>query len=216
MCYSKDLSLSSFIFGIFSSLSLIFLGNKKSSNTNKTIGYWFLFVTFMQLIEYYIWTDLECKNGLNNFASIIGPIFNHLQPVVLLILATIFLDSTNIIPTNIIVPINILYVIYVGYKYCTYISNPSNHCIQINEYNHLDWTWKKDFNYTFYFIINFINVANYYNNINLILTTIIINYLLLFISIFKFNHNIGEFWCLMVTGLPLINLFIQKVFNVNN
>ena len=98
MCYSKDLSLTSFIFGITSSISLIYLGNDKSSNTNKMIGYYFLFVTFMQLIEYLIWTDINCTSGLNNFSSIVGPLFNHLQPVVLLILATIFLDSANIIP----------------------------------------------------------------------------------------------------------------------
>ncbi len=78
MCFSKDLSLSSFIFGITDSFSLIYLGNEKSSNTNKMIGYYILFITFMQLIEYLIWLDIDCKSGLNNFASIIRPIFNHL------------------------------------------------------------------------------------------------------------------------------------------
>ena len=42
------------------------------------------------------------------------------------------------------------------------------------------------------------------------------SYLLLFISILEFKQNIGELWCLMVTGVPFVNLFIQKVFNINN
>lgn len=108
----KDLSLISFIFGISVSLSLIYLGNEKSSNTIKTIGYYFFFISFIQLVEYFIWSDIECKSGLNNFASLIVPIINLPQPIVLLILAIIFLDSTNIIST-IIVPINIIYVIYI-------------------------------------------------------------------------------------------------------
>ena len=43
-----------------------------------------------------------------------------------------------------------------------------------------------------------------------------ISYLLLIVSIFNFNQNVGEFWCLMVTGVPLINLFMENVLNINN
>jgi hypothetical protein len=215
MCYSKDLSLTSFIFGISVSLSLIYLGNEKSSKTNKTIGYYFFFISFIQLVEYFIWSDIECKSGLNNFASLIGPILNLAQPVVLLILATIFLDSTNIIPTNIIVPINIIYVIYIGYQYCIYLNDPSNHCIKTNECNHLDWTWKNDFDYTYYFAILFINIANFYTNVNFMIS-VAFSYLLLLISFLQFHKNIGEFWCLLATSVPLVNLFVQKILNINN
>lgn len=215
MCYSKKLSLSSFIFGIFSSLMLIQFGNKESYKTNVAIGLFFIFLSIMQLIEYFIWNDIECKNGLNKLGSYLGPLFNHLQPVVLLIIASIYLKSFNIISINIIIFLNILYITYVLYQYYVYICDVKNICIGVNNKNHLDWKWKYNFKYLFYFAISLINIINFYKNNNLIIT-ILVSYLLLFISYFKFHTNIGELWCLMISGVPLVNLFIQKVFHINN
>lgn len=215
MCYSEELSLTSLSFGIFASLMLINFGNSKSENTNKAIGYFFLFVTLMQLVEYFLWIDIDCVNGFNKLGSLIGPIFNHLQPLVLLLLATYFLNSSNLISPSIIIPANIIYLIYSGYQYVKYVSNSSNLCVGTNECDHLDWTWKRDFNYLFYFAISFLNIANFYTNVNL-MVSFGISYLLLIVSIFGFNKNVGEFWCLMVTGVPLINLFMENVLNINN
>lgn len=215
MCYSADLLLASFSFGIFACLMLINFGNKQSEATNKTIGYFFLFITLMQLVEYFLWIDIDCTSGLNKFASLLGPILNHLQPIVLLVIATIFLQPENLISPNIVIPANVLYLIYCGYQYVKYISDESNLCVKTNDYKHLNWTWKKNFNYLFYYIISFINIANFYTNINL-MVSFGISYLLLIISIFEFNNNVGEFWCLMVTGVPLINLFIENVLKINN
>jgi hypothetical protein len=215
MCYSKDLSLSSLTFGIFASLTLIFFGNKESNSTNKTLGYFFLIVSLMQLVEYFLWIDIDCVNGFNKIGALLGPILNHLQPVILLILCIIFLKPTYLIPNNIILFSNIIYLIYIVYKYIIYIQDSNNLCVKTNACEHLDWTWKKDFNYNLYFIINFINIANFCNNTNLIVT-VGFSYLILIISIFNFNKNVGEFWCLMVTGLPLVNLFMENILNINN
>ncbi len=46
MCYSKNLSLTSFLFGIISSILLIKYGNIESKNTNLAIGSFFIFVSF--------------------------------------------------------------------------------------------------------------------------------------------------------------------------
>lgn len=215
MCYFAELSLTSLSFGIFASLMLINFGSKESRNTNKAIGYFFLFVTLMQLVEYFLWIDMDCVNGFNKVGSLLGPILNHLQPIVLLVIATIFLEPANLISPSIVIPANILYLIYSGYQYVLYISEKSNLCVKTNECEHLDWTWKKDFNYIFYFAISFINVANFYTNTNL-MVSFGISYILLIVSIFGFNKNVGEFWCLMVTGVPLINLFMENVLNINN
>jgi hypothetical protein len=215
MCYSADLSLTSLSFGIFSSLMLINFGSSQSTNTNKAIGYFFLFVTLMQLVEYFLWIDIDCVNSFNKLGSLLGPILNHLQPVVLLIIATTFLNPTNLISQSVIIPSNILYLIYCVYQYIKYVSNESNLCVKTNDCEHLNWTWKKDFNYLFYFAISFINVANFYTNTNL-MVSFGVSYLLLIVSIFGFNKNVGEFWCLMVTGVPLINLFMENVLNINN
>jgi len=215
MCYSADLSLTSLSFGIFASLMLINFGSSTSINTNKAIGYFFLFVSLMQLVEYFLWIDMDCVNGFNKLGSLLGPILNHLQPVVLLIIASTFLEPENLISQSIVIPANIVYLIYSGYQYIKYVSNESNLCIKTNDYEHLDWTWKKNFNYLFYFVISFINVSNFYKNTNL-MVSFGISYILLIVSIFGFNKNVGEFWCLMVTGVPLINLFMENVLNINN
>jgi hypothetical protein len=215
MCYSKDLSLTSLLFGVFASFSLVCFGNKQSSSTNKAIGYFFLFVSLMQLVEYFLWIDIECTNGFNKLGSLLGPILNHLQPVVLLVLANIFLQPTNLIDPSVIIPANVLYLFYVGVEYIKYVNEPSNLCVGTNGCEHLDWSWKKDFNYTWYFLISFINVANFYTNANLMIS-FGLSYVLLIVSIFNFNKNVGEFWCLMVTGIPLINLFMENVLNINN
>jgi hypothetical protein len=169
----------------------------------------------MQLVEYFLWIDISCTNGFNKVGALLGPIFNHLQPIVLLLVATMFLDPANLISQNVVIPANILYFVYVCYEYYKYVNIPSNLCVKTNKCEHLDWTWKKDFNYTFYFIISFINITNFYKNVNL-MVSFGLSYVLLIISIFNFNENIGEFWCLMVTGIPLVNLVMENGFNINN
>lgn len=215
MCYSANLSLLSFSFGLFASFMLINFGNKQSESTNKVIGYFYLFVTLMQFVEYLLWIDIDCANGLNRVGSYLGPILNHLQPIVLLILASTFLKSANVISPSIIISVNIIYLIYCVYQYVKYVTNKSNLCVRTNNCNHLDWTWKKDFKYLFFHTILFINIANFYNNKNLIVS-MVISYVLFLISFLGFKQNAGEFWCLMVTGIPLINLFMEKVLNINN
>ena len=82
MCYTKELSMSSFIFGIITSILLIKYGDEKYKSENKAIGIFFIYISFAQLIEYLIWSDLECKTGSNKFASQVGPLLINLQPVV--------------------------------------------------------------------------------------------------------------------------------------
>ena len=110
---------------------------------------------------------------------------------------------------------NGLYALYVLTKYKAYIKDENNLCTKINEQGYLDWSWKLDFNYNWYHLMMGINIINYANNINL-LVAIVASYILLGISIDKFNQNIGEFWCLMVTSIPLLNIFIQKVLGLDN
>ena len=210
MCFSKKLSMMSFLFGIFSSLMLIIFGNTKSYNANLSIGLFYIYVTSMQLVEYLIWSDLKCKNGLNKIGSLIGPLLNHFQPVILLILVSYYIKSNNIISNKILYCVNIIYIFYIFYVYFG-IYMKEKLCTGLNKYNHLEWSWKYTFNYYIYYIVVIINIINYLNNKN-VLIIIIINIIFHIISYYNFNHNIGEFWCLLVTSVPLILLFIQKVF----
>ncbi len=101
------------------------------------------------------------------------------------------------------------------YKYFNYVQEPSNLCVGTNKQEHLNWTWKQDFNYDYYFGLIFINLANFYTNKNL-MTSIGVSYLFLLVSKLNFKENIGELWCLSGTSIPLVALFMQKVLNINN
>jgi len=210
MCFSKNLSMMSFLFGIFSSLMLIIFGNTKSYNTNLSIGLFFIYITLIQLVEYLIWSDLKCENGLNKFASLIGPLLTNFQPVILLMIFSYYIKSNNIISNKILYCVNIIYIFYIFYVYFG-IYMKENICTGLNKYNHLEWPWINSFNYYFYYIVLFINIMNYLNNKNIV-TVLIISIIFDIISYYKFSHNIGEFWCLLGTSVPLILLFIQKVF----
>ena len=122
----------------------------------------------------------------------------------------VMIYKENKISSNILFITNFLYTLYIIDKYIQYINRSNNLCIQTNNEGHLDWTWKKDFNYIYYLIIMFINTINFIYNKN-ILFNYIITHILLVISYFNFNKNIGEFWCLTVTGVPLFNLIFQKL-----
>ena len=213
MCYSKNLSLLSFIFGITASLSLIKFGNERSKNTNTNIviGYFCMFVSIMQFIEYIIWSDIECVNGYNKFASIIGPLFNKMQPVIFYLLAYNYIDSNNALPNNILNIIITLYTSYVIIQFISYIESGIM-CTTINDQGHLDWYWKYDFNYVLYHLLMLLVCVNYIDNVY-IATAIGLSYLLFVMSIFYFNKNIGEIWCLMITGIPLVILLIQRIFD---
>ena len=215
MCYSKNLSALSFIFGITSGILLIKFGNIENYSTNKAIAIFFIFVSLMQFIEYLMWSDLKCDNGSNKIASQFGPILNHLQPIMLLIVCFIYLKSNKLISNNLLLFTNLIYFVYMIHKYINFVNIPENLCTKTNEDGHLSWNWISDFNYNFYHALMFINIINYSSNKNLI-TSMIVSYIMFIISYYKFNKNIGEFWCLMVTGIPLVNLGMQKIFHINN
>lgn len=214
MCYNKELSLTSFGIGLISSLVLIKLGNKESINTNKAIGIFIIFVSLMQLIDYFIWSDLDCKKGTNKIATFLGPIFNYLQPVIFAILTNYYLKSNNIIPMNYIILFNTVYVLYL--LYILYIIHKkSNYCTKQGNSGHLNWPWKHYFWLYAFFIISFINYTNFINNKN-ILTLIIISYIILLLSITKVKEAAGELWCYFVPSLPFVLFGMQKIFNINN
>jgi hypothetical protein len=209
MCYSKELSLKSFLVGLITSILLIHFGNKDKQKSNLFIGLFFIFVSLMQLVEYSLWNDINCNTGENTFVSKLAPVLNHMQPIIFILLASYLLSSKNIIRNNVVLLLNIIYIVYCIYKYYNYILTKESNCTGTNSDNHLDWPWKYDFNYTYYHLILFINLINYTNNIDVIVS-MIISYALLMLSIFKFNKNIGEFWCMMVTAVPLI-IFIKQI-----
>ena len=202
MCISKNLSLVSFAVSILSSTALLKYGNPKYLLENKTISYFMMFVGLMQLIDFSIWSDLDCVSGLNKFGALLGPILNHIQPVVLIGITFYFLKSNSIIPDVLLVGLGIIYGIYMIYKYREYLQHEL--CIKTDNLGHLDWKWKKGYNYIYYHLLFIAILVNYYKY-----SQISIYFLASYIL---YNMSIsGEIWCFLITGIPLVNLIIQKI-----
>jgi hypothetical protein len=118
MCISKNLSFVSFTVAIVSSILLLKLGDAPE---NRVIAYYMMFVGIMQLVDYGAWADLGCTSGLNRISSILGPILNHIQPLMFLGLTYYYLQSSSIVPDKLLVTLGIIYGGYMIYKYIQYL-----------------------------------------------------------------------------------------------
>lgn len=78
MCFSARISLGTFLIGTVGSLLIVSLGHW----TDTVVGFFWLFVSSMQLIEYLLWSHPICDTW-NRIVSYAGMWLNHLQPIVL-------------------------------------------------------------------------------------------------------------------------------------
>lgn len=203
MCFSKEISLKAFIICVLSSLLLI-----TTTKINKVLGIFYIFVGLMQLIEYFAWNDLNGEKGQNKIISLLGPLLNHFQPVILYLLLKKYISGNYNLEI-----INILYIIYSIERYYNYINN-TELLTTVNNDGHLYWKWKENFNYNYYHLYMFLIIINYSQYNTLIISTII-SYILFGISYLKYSKNIGELWCFGVNGIPLIIYLFQKYY-LNN
>jgi|688.fasta_scaffold425051_2 hypothetical protein len=208
MCYNLETSRRAFLFGVLSGLCLMKFGNAKHSDINKTLGIFFIFVSFMQYVEYLIWSDLKCVNGNNALAGTIGPLLNYLQPTMLFVLAMIYIKKRNLSNDDIFpIILNVGYLIYVVFMYLEYMKG--NKCTKIKN-GHLKWSWRNMRMYIFYNLIAILNIV-YYLNDNVSIFAFSLSYVYFFISMFNFNKHLGEIWCFLVTNIPLMVLIYEKI-----
>lgn len=206
MCFSAKSSKRALVFGILCGLALMLFGNKDYKNTNTVLGLFFIFVTFMQYIEYLIWSDLDCKNGNNKIAGIIGPLLNYLQPTLLFILIMLVKntkDRDDVIP----LALNTGYVAYIMGRYYQYLKK-NNLCSKLDN-GHLLWPWGNRYDYLLFNIVLIFNILYYFQS-SIGIIALSISYFYFFLSATKFNRHLGELWCYMVTNVPLIILILQK------
>lgn len=207
MCFSREASAFAFMVGIISSTTLIKYGNPEYKIKNKIWAYFFVFISLMQLIEYLIWSDTSCTNGLNKLASYTGPLLNHLQPVILPILSKIMLPSTK--NTSLVDGVNLIYVVYVLNHYFNFIKS-GNLCNKTCSNGHIIWNWSKDFDYTIYHMMSFLNAITYMGD-SVSIATMLVGYIMLYLSIKYYHTNPGEMWCFFAVSVPMFTLGFQKI-----
>ena len=234
MCFSEKASLFAFIFGMFGAY-LVYTIN---TPFHKTIGMFFMYIAFIQLIEYILWRNQTC-NIYNKFASIAGMILNNSQPIVmgLIILycspyleKTIFTiplynnNSLKINGENIIYTLLVIYTILIipySWQYINQLkSNNSKNriCTLKNpDTKHLRWDWNySKYNYHIYYLFLFLfivfPIVGFPKNYTGLLLAIIISITYIY-SLTYYNKNLGSIWCYFSVFIPIIYYILYR-FNI--
>lgn len=208
MCFSKEVSLFSFITGIISSYLLYSLGDVNS----KITGLFLMFVSLMQGIEFLLWSNQECDET-NKKISYVGMILNHLQPIVFGFLILYFNGGLQNLNTGVIILTMIIYTIKI-IPYSNQFTDDLR-CTIKNEDDHLLWNWNlMEFSKSVYFIfvisICVMSVFGFTDAkeglmFSLITTTSYIGSYMLY-----GRENTGTMWCFYAVLIPLFTYLIKR------
>lgn len=110
MCFDKNVSINTFLIGLFTLFLMKLNENTDYSNKYNLYTYlFFLSILSMQLLEYFIWSNLENKN-MNQILSLLGLILIISQPL----FGLLSIEATNYIIIYLTIIISLLL-----YKYFT-------------------------------------------------------------------------------------------------
>ena len=205
MCWNKDISINTFLFACFS-LIFIYLTNTftkyKLVEFKNPIIYLFLFaVAIMQLIEYFLWKNLN-NMSMNILLSKIASYIIFIQPLIIMSMIPI----VNI--KYLLIVIYILFItIYLQYKM---LYNPIHFYTSIGKNGHLSWEWMnlKGYENIFFIIYLILEITALLFINNVVISSFII--ILLFLSLFYyFKYNtFGTMWC-WATNFILLYFIIK-------
>lgn len=242
MCISAQASLKSFFTNLVSAGLLVYLGNEKLFVVNLIVALFSIFTSFMQLIDYMMWIDLDCTKGTNKFASIIGPVINLIQPVAILFIAmlvfkltrsgkkyyskllnnkgnyitesfTFATDKYNAPKMLSFVYCIVIAIILVKY-FLEVVKNPSLLCAQLKN-GELSWKWlikNGSSILLLYLPVAFLNLIAINPSHPYTYIVALVYLFTLIVSVVIDKSRAGELWCFTSNSIPLILLIIQKIF----
>lgn len=203
MCFSKEISLVTFIIGAIGS-ALVYSLNTK---IDKILAIFFFYIILIQLIEFILWNNLTC-NTINKITTFIAIILNSTHPIILAMLLLYNYKLPN--KTNIII-IMILYSIMM----LIYNLQTKTLCTLKNKFNHLEWKWNNLFMYWVVYGIYFLYVSylilSMPFNWNIILLLLLLIPYILSIYIYWGTYNVGSMWCFFGAFIPIIWFIFRKI-----
>ena len=206
MCFSKEVSLITFIVGFISSV-LCFLSD---SPTYKILGLFFINVVMVQLTEYLLWGHPQCDD-YNKKLSMIQMIIINLQPIVLF-MAVLYYNTLND-KTHIILYTTVIVYLLVIVNYFLNAVKEIGCDVREEEHKPLDWKWTNyqntGFIYLFFAVV--ISIIGYYGlpSLNTPFAVIaVVSYLTS--GLIYGNKYSGTMWCFIGALLPNL-LLISKL-----
>lgn len=205
MCWNEDVSLNTFLFSSFVLLLIIynnlFTKYKIQELNNPFIYLLIASFVFIQLIEFFIWKNINDK-FYNNIFSIMATLLILLQPV-----ASILILSNIQLRNKLLFFYLLLAIPFLIYKFSTrYI-----HSV-ISKSGHLDWKFVETtpiilIIWLFFFLFSIIYEKKWVGIIFAIVTLIIT-----FINYRNDSAVIGSMWCWIVNSIMIYYAFYLLIY----
>jgi hypothetical protein len=198
MCYTAKDSLLGYIINTISSIVLYNISN---DGQFKVIALFLLFVGQMQIFDFTFWENQSC-NTINKISTKLAIGFNHLQPVIMFLLQTIYGFKQSPLSLGIF----LLYLVYGIFYNMSAFSNV-NCTLPVDGI--MKWKWNhlsgNMIYYTLFLAYLVVSAFNFKDNIFKILAAAVI--LLTIIIAHKtplLNESVGRIWCYYAAFMPLV------------
>ena len=210
MCFNYKVSL----FTTISSVLLMKYGNPKYKSDNLVFGIFLLFISAIQLMDFIFWIDLQNKMGINHAMTVIGPLLNVGQPIILYLIKMAYLMRRQKLWTSLDISVaflNLCYLLYMVKVYITFIFSSANAKLITSrsaKTGNLEWGWLQFTNPYPYLLLFAINIF-YLTDFNYSLLLFLITYFFLYLSVKYFAYSAGELWCFFGSFIPILMLFLS-------
>lgn len=211
MCINANISIMTFVISAISSVILIKYGLDKYKTENLIAGIFFIYISLMQLFEFFIWSDInDLIWGGNLIASQISALFIFTQPIVLYILKLLIIRPT---PFNwAYAVIEVLFFIYVLYCFNNFmVLQKQKSCYPDKTTGLLNWSWLNYMDYIIFFSVFIFSIFIYIDFRYAIIASLWL-FSILDLSYFIVPKYYGMLFCFIAGLSPLFMLAWQILF----
>lgn len=203
MCWNEELSLKTFFITVIVLIIIVINNNfsvEKTTRFKEYIGYFLLSIILMQLIEYFLWRNINNKL-YNKLFSTLGVLLLVSQPIM----------SLNLIEDPI--KRNYFIKIYSIPAVLHFIYNINTHNINttISKKKHLKWNWQnKNILYstlTVLYYLFFLTVPFYFNRNYITLLFGCVTFLTS-LYLYKKDGSFGSIWCYFSNAITFFYAFL--------
>lgn len=207
MCWNEELSITTFFITVIVLIFIMATNNFSSEKTTRFqeyIGYFLLSIILMQLIEYFLWRNIN-NRLYNNIFSTLGVLLLVSQPIMSLNLIEDTIKRDYLIKVY-----TIPAVIYFIYNINTHNINTT-----ISKKKHLKWNWQnKDILFstlTVLYYLFFLTIPFYFNKNYITLVFGCVTFLTS-LYLYKKDGSFGSIWCYFANALTFFYAFLILIY----
>lgn len=211
MCVNGYTSIITFFISVFSSIILVKYGLDKYKKENLIACLFFIYMSLIQILEFFIWSDINdiIWDG-NLISSKISAFFVFTQPVILYIIK-LFVIQPNVFNWS-YATIEILFFIYALYCFNNFLTLQKNKSsFPDNITGFLNWSWFNYMDYIIYFTIFILSIFIYIDFRFAIISCIWL-FSILDLSYYIVPKNYGMLFCFITAFSPLFVLIWEILF----